>query len=51
VEQEEVAIARQQCSKYISAATDQHTTIEELMEAVFSVCTCMDAYAPINIRA
>jgi hypothetical protein len=33
----DAAIGRQQCRKYISAARNQHATIEELLEAVFSV--------------
>jgi hypothetical protein len=35
--EEEVAIATQQRGKHVSAATNKHATIEELLEAVFSV--------------
>jgi hypothetical protein len=47
VEQEEGAIARQRRGKHIFAATNQHATTEELLEAVFSVwiaprlCVCV----------
>jgi hypothetical protein len=37
VEQEEAAIGRQRRGEHISAATNQHATTEELLEAVFSV--------------
>jgi hypothetical protein len=37
VEKEEAAIARKRCGKNGPAATNQHATIEELFEAVFSV--------------
>jgi hypothetical protein len=37
VEQKEAAVAKQQCGKHVSATTNKHTTIEELMEAVFPV--------------
>jgi hypothetical protein len=40
VYKEEVAIARKQCSKLVSAATAQHATIEEMSEAVFYVDSC-----------
>jgi hypothetical protein len=36
VEQEEMAIVRQRKSKHVSAATNKRTTIEEVLEAVFS---------------
>jgi 3-hydroxyacyl-CoA dehydrogenase len=36
VEQAEAVIARQQHGKQVSAAANQHTTTEELLEAVFS---------------
>jgi hypothetical protein len=32
-----VATARHQCGKHISAAMNQHATIEELLESLFSV--------------
>jgi hypothetical protein len=35
VEQEEMVIARQWCGKFLSAATNKHAIIEELLEAVF----------------
>jgi hypothetical protein len=44
VEQEEVAIARQRSSKRVSAAMNQHTTIEELLEGVFSVWSAPKLY-------
>jgi hypothetical protein len=34
---EEAAIARQWLSRHISAATNQHAAIAELLEVVFSV--------------
>jgi hypothetical protein len=36
VEQENVAVTRQLQSKYFAAATNQRTTIEEVLEAVLS---------------
>jgi hypothetical protein len=35
----DVAIARQQCSKHVSATTNQHATTE-LLEAIFSCGPC-----------
>jgi hypothetical protein len=35
VEQEEAAIARHRNSKHVSAATNQHGTVDELLDAVF----------------
>jgi hypothetical protein len=37
VEQEEEAIVRQKHGKNISAETNQHARVEELLEVVFSV--------------
>jgi hypothetical protein len=37
VEKEETTTARQRLSKHASVAIDTHTTLEELLEAVFSV--------------
>jgi hypothetical protein len=37
VEQKEAAVAKQRCGKQISAATNKDATIEELLEAVFSM--------------
>jgi hypothetical protein len=37
VEPEETAIAGQHHGKHMSAAMDTHATVEELLEAVFSV--------------
>jgi hypothetical protein len=37
VEPEELAIARQQLGKHISAAMNTHATIEEVLDSVFSV--------------
>jgi hypothetical protein len=36
VEKEEEAIARQLRGKHVSASTNQHATIEELLEAMYS---------------
>jgi hypothetical protein len=36
VEREKTAFARQQHGKYISAAMNNHATIEEVLEATFS---------------
>jgi hypothetical protein len=44
-ETEEVAIARQWLSRHISAATNQHVTIAELMEVVFSVWSMLKLYS------
>jgi hypothetical protein len=35
VEQEEVIIDSQQCGKHVSAATNEHETVEEMLEACF----------------
>jgi hypothetical protein len=37
VETEETAVARQRRDRHLSAATDTHTTLEKLLEAMFSV--------------
>jgi hypothetical protein len=37
VEQEEASVTGQRGGKHVSAATNQRATIEELLEAVFSV--------------
>jgi hypothetical protein len=37
MEQEKVAVVRQRQGKHVSAATNQHATIEELLEVVFSM--------------
>jgi hypothetical protein len=37
VEREEKAVDRQRSHKHISAATNKHATIQELLEAVFSL--------------
>jgi ribosome-interacting GTPase 1 len=37
VEREKTAVARQRSHKYISASTHKHATIEELLDAVFSL--------------
>jgi hypothetical protein len=37
VEPEETDVARQRLDKHVSAATDTHPTIEELLETVFSM--------------
>jgi hypothetical protein len=45
VEQEEAAVARHWRGKHVSAATNQHATIEELLEAVFSVQSVPGLYS------
>jgi hypothetical protein len=45
VEQEEEAIARQWRCKHVSAATNQHATVEELLEALFSVRSVPTLYS------
>jgi hypothetical protein len=45
VEQEGVVIARQQHGKHVSAAKNQHSTIEELLEVVFSVWSVPRLYS------
>jgi hypothetical protein len=35
VKPEETAVARQRLCKHVSAATDTHVTIEEILEAMF----------------
>jgi hypothetical protein len=37
VEQIDAAIAMQRCGKHISAAVNEYATVEELLEAVFSM--------------
>jgi hypothetical protein len=37
IELEETAVARQRLSKHVSAATNTHATIEEMLEAVISM--------------
>jgi hypothetical protein len=37
VESEETAVAKQRLGKHVPAATNTHTTIEEVLDAVFSV--------------
>jgi hypothetical protein len=37
VEPEETVVARQRLDKHVSAAMDVHTTIDELLEASYSV--------------
>jgi hypothetical protein len=37
VQPEETAIARQRHGKHVSVAVDMHATVEELLEAVFSM--------------
>jgi hypothetical protein len=44
LEQEEAAIARQRQGKHVSAAMNQHTTIEELLKVVFSVWSAPRLY-------
>jgi hypothetical protein len=44
-EQEKAAIARQRCRKQASAATNRHGTIEELLEAVFSMMSVTRLYS------
>jgi hypothetical protein len=39
MEKEKTASARKRLGKKLSAVTNQHTTIEELLKAVFSVCS------------
>jgi hypothetical protein len=41
----EAAIARQQRGKHISATTNQHETVEELFESVFSVWSAPRLYS------
>jgi hypothetical protein len=48
VEQEEAAIAMQQHSEHVSAAMNQHTTTEELLEAVFSVWSMLRLIVRMN---
>jgi hypothetical protein len=43
-----VAIARQRRGKHASAATNQHATIEQLLEAVFFIGSCKGYIASIN---
>jgi hypothetical protein len=40
----DVAIASQQRGKQVSAATNKHTTIEELLEVVFSMRPILRLY-------
>jgi hypothetical protein len=45
VPQEEAAIIRQRRGKHVSAAANQNATIEELLEAVFSVRSAPGIYS------
>jgi hypothetical protein len=45
VKQEEVAISRQWRGKYVSAATKQQTSTEELLEVVFSTQSMLRKYS------
>jgi hypothetical protein len=40
VEPEETSVARQRRDKQLSAATDSHATLEELLEAIFLYAIC-----------
>jgi hypothetical protein len=44
IEPEETTVARQPLYKQLSAAMDKHATIEELLEAVFSVWSVLRLY-------
>jgi ribosome-interacting GTPase 1 len=44
VQQEEAATVRQHHDKYVSTAMNQHATVEELLEAVFSVQSLLRLY-------
>jgi hypothetical protein len=44
VEPEKTAVARGRLGKEFSAATDMHATIEELLEAVFSIRSVQRLY-------
>jgi hypothetical protein len=48
MEQEEAAIARQRHGKYVSAATNQRATIEELLERCF-LCGRRQAYSKVSV--
>jgi hypothetical protein len=43
--QEVEAIARKRCGKHGSTSTNEHTTIEELLEAVFPVWSVLKLYS------
>jgi hypothetical protein len=45
VEQEELAIARQQHGKHVSAAMNKHATTEKLLEAEFSIWSMSRLYS------
>jgi hypothetical protein len=45
VEPEEMAVARQWLDKHVSAATDMHATIEELLETMFSMQSILRLYS------
>jgi hypothetical protein len=44
VEPEETAVARQRLAKHLPASTNTHTTVEELLDAVFSVMSVSYKY-------
>jgi ubiquinone biosynthesis protein Coq4 len=44
METEEMAVTREWISKHASAATDTHTMIEELLEAMFSMQSLQKLY-------
>jgi hypothetical protein len=45
VEPEETAVVRQWLNKHVSAATDIHSTTEELLETVFSMWSGLRLYS------
>jgi hypothetical protein len=47
VEQKQAAVAMQQRSKHVSAATNQYASTEELLEAVFSAVRAQ-CYATVS---
>jgi hypothetical protein len=44
VESEEMAIPRQHLGKHVSAATNKHTAVEEILKASFSVHSLLKLY-------
>jgi hypothetical protein len=48
VEAEWTAVTRQWLNKHMSTAMDMHATIEELLEAVFSMWSMLRLYSEVH---
>jgi hypothetical protein len=50
MEAQETAVARQLLAKHVPAVTNAHATIEELLDAVFSMRPCRIKYSICSER-